>query len=100
MSGGGGDAGEATFRTVVRGEPIEVPATIDGIRATLSEDEADAFDREVGRTPATRLPLVLTRWALLHTGAREEDDEVVARLRRGDFSGCVPGEDLPESGAA
>ncbi|GAA1928304.1 hypothetical protein GCM10009716_40170 [Streptomyces sodiiphilus] len=95
---------DARFRTRVRGEAVEVPATITGIRATLRDEEIEHFNEEIERTPAAELPRVLAYWALLHTGAHEEDEEIVERLRRGDFSGCVPAEEAPrgasEPGAA
>ncbi|MEW1654258.1 MULTISPECIES: hypothetical protein [unclassified Streptomyces] len=79
----------ATWNTVIDGVLVEVPATIDGIRATLPEADRAAFEAEVRRTPAQELHRVLARWAL-PAAAEEEDDAIVARLRAGDFTGCVP----------
>lgn len=86
------DIKPATWTTVIGGEPVEIPATIEGIRATLSPAQAEAFDGEIARTPAQDLHRVLARWAL-PPEAEAEDDAVVARLRAGDFSGCVPQDD-------
>lgn len=77
------------WTTYVDGRLVEVPAAIDGIRATLEEADRETFDQEVGRTPAQDLHRVLARWAL-PTGAGNEDDAVVARLHAGDFTGCHP----------
>ncbi|MFE7608585.1 hypothetical protein [Streptomyces celluloflavus] len=83
------DVAAVTWTTYVGGRPVEVPATIEGIRATLDEADTEAYDAEVLRTPAQDLHRVLARWAL-PAEAENEDDTVVARLRAGDFSGCVP----------
>ncbi|MBW1601414.1 hypothetical protein JJV70_04690 [Streptomyces sp. JJ66] len=74
--------------TYVNGQPVAVPATIAGVRAILSDADRAAFDAEIETTPAIQLPATLIRWALPPEAIRA-DDEAVARLRAGDFSGCV-----------
>jgi hypothetical protein len=92
------DITTATWTTYIRGERMQIPATIAGIRAMLPEEKAAEFDAEIEATPAPQLTTVLARWAL-PAEAIEEDDEVVARLRAGDFSGCVPAAELHEGAA-
>jgi hypothetical protein len=92
------DITTATWTTHIRGERVEVPATIEGIRATLAPADTAAFDAEITRTPAQDLHRVLARWAL-PAEAEAEDLDVVARLKAGDFSGCTP-QDEPRSGVA
>ncbi|MGW6457206.1 hypothetical protein ACWF94_15020 [Streptomyces sp. NPDC055078] len=93
-----GDIGTSTWTTRIGGEFVEIPATINGVRAALPESERAAFDAEVGSTPAGQLQLVLANWSLSTTPAEDEDEAVVARLRIGDFSGCVPQD--PRAGVA
>ncbi|WP_181727587.1 hypothetical protein [Streptomyces sp. PT12] len=91
------DTAHATWVTYIRDERVELPATIDGIRAALPTDaERAAFDVEVSRTPGQDLYRVLARWALAtRPDAAEANDEIVAWLRAGDFSGVVfPYEEL------
>ncbi|MFB7764246.1 hypothetical protein [Streptomyces xiamenensis] len=45
----------ATMTAYVHGEPVEIPATIAGIRATLTEDQVVQFDHEIAHTPALQL---------------------------------------------
>ncbi|MEV0261475.1 hypothetical protein AB0I49_09030 [Streptomyces sp. NPDC050617] len=92
------DIAAATWTTRVGGQPMEIPATIEGIRATLGTADAEAYDAEIGRTPAQDLHRVLARWAL-PAEAEEEDDAIVARLKTGDFSGCTS-QDNSRPGAA
>ncbi|TLQ39009.1 hypothetical protein [Streptomyces marianii] len=89
------DIATATWTTHIRGERVEIPATIEGIRAVLDEADVEAFDAEVESTPAQDLHRVLARWAL-PAEATQEDDELLARLKAGDFSGCIP-QDEPRS---
>ncbi|MEU5547909.1 hypothetical protein AB0G85_37315 [Streptomyces sioyaensis] len=84
----------ATWTTHIDGQPVEIPATIDGIQATL--DEADV---EVRSTPVHDLHRVLARWALPEE-AEDEDDAVMARLKAGDFSSCVPQDGERRTGVA
>jgi hypothetical protein len=92
------DIAAATWTTYIGDEKVQLPATIDGIRAALPGDaDRVAFDAEVSRTPGQELHQVLARWALAtRPDAQQADDELVERLRAGDFSGCV----FPYEGAA
>ncbi|KUL46025.1 hypothetical protein ADL22_10930 [Streptomyces sp. NRRL F-4489] len=95
-----GEYAAVVWKTVIDGELVEVPATMDGIRAALPEKDRAAFDAEVRRTPAQDLHRVLARWAL-PAAAENEDEAIVARLRDGDFTGCVPQDgDARHPGAA
>ncbi|MEV7416509.1 hypothetical protein [Streptomyces sp. NPDC089919] len=49
------DISAATWTTHVHGERTELPTTIDGIRATLPENQRPAFNAEIGATPADEL---------------------------------------------
>ncbi|MFD5321423.1 hypothetical protein [Streptomyces sp. NPDC127098] len=81
---------EATWATYVDGERVELPATIDGIRAALPAQQRGEFDTEVGSTPANELPRVLGHWALrTHPQAWDEVEAEFARLEAGDYSGVV-----------
>ncbi|MEV7420393.1 hypothetical protein [Streptomyces sp. NPDC089919] len=91
------DITAATWTTHVGGERTELPATIDGIRATLPENQRATFDAEIGATPADELHLVLVGWALSATEAAAEDDAVLARLRAGETVGRPVD---PEAGVA
>lgn len=84
---------EATFKTIIGGELVELPATIAGIRETLPEERRAEFDNEVEHTPGSDLLRVLTHWALESTDAPAEDAAVFQRLEAGDFTGCVPAPD-------
>lgn len=86
------DIAAATWTTTIDGQPVEIPATIDGIRAVLPEKDLEAYDAEIRQTPAQDLHRVLARWAL-PPEAEAEDDDLVARLKAGDFTGCVPAGD-------
>ncbi|GLF99861.1 hypothetical protein [Streptomyces yaizuensis] len=86
-----------TWTTVIGGELLEIPATIEGIRATLSPERAAEFDRVVARTHASKLPQVLADWAL-PAEALAEEDEVIARLKAGDHSDSVSQDDLGDGG--
>ncbi|MEV0281706.1 hypothetical protein AB0I22_35705 [Streptomyces sp. NPDC050610] len=80
---------DATLKTVIGGELVELPGTIAGVRAALPPPERrDEFDREIAHAPATELPLVLVRWALAGTGAEEEDEALFERLVRGEDIGA------------
>ncbi|MFG2174757.1 hypothetical protein ACGFMO_25930 [Streptomyces niveus] len=82
------DIATAAWTTYIDGELVQIPATIEGIRATLDESDRAVFDTEIGRTPAQDLHQALARWAL-PAEAEAEDDAAVARLKAGDFTGCV-----------
>ncbi|MGW1974253.1 hypothetical protein [Streptomyces sp. NPDC001889] len=88
-----------TWTTLIGGKLVEVPATIEGIRATLSPERAAEFDQVVARTHASKLPQVLADWALPEEALAEED-EVIARLKAGDHSDSIPQDDLGDGGGA
>ncbi|SOD67098.1 hypothetical protein SAMN06297387_12866 [Streptomyces zhaozhouensis] len=74
-----------TMTTYVGGDPVEIPATIAGVRAALTEDQRAAFDEEIAHTHALELPHVLIRWAL-PPEAHDEDEAAFRRLEAGDFT--------------
>ncbi|MFD7922493.1 hypothetical protein ACFV3R_25115 [Streptomyces sp. NPDC059740] len=90
---------DATLKTVVGGELVELPGTIATVRQTLDDDQAQAFDAEVEHAAAADLPAVVARWALAQAGADDEDEALFALLEAGQDVGAVPAED-DEAGAA
>ncbi|WEB45404.1 hypothetical protein MOV08_43050 [Streptomyces yunnanensis] len=80
---------DATLKTVIGGELVELPGTIAAIRATMTTDQATEFDREIEHLPAAELPAALVRWALAGTGADDEDEALFERLARGEDIGAV-----------
>ncbi len=88
---------DATLKTVIDGNLVELPGTIATIRATMPPDQAAVFDREIEHVPAADLPTALVRWALAGTAADKEDDALFERLARGEDIGAVPADtDRPE----
>ncbi|WP_446040490.1 hypothetical protein [Streptomyces sp. SID1121] len=83
---------DATLKTIIGGELVELPGTIAAVRATMDAGRAAEFDREIEHAPADELPATLVRWALAGTGVDDEDDALFERLARG--------EDVSASGAA
>lgn len=73
------------LKTTVRGERVEFPGTLDDIRAALPEEQRAEFDREIGSAPIMDLPLIAFRWSY-PAEAQAEEDEMVARIKAGDFS--------------
>ncbi|MCM2388940.1 hypothetical protein [Streptomyces albipurpureus] len=88
-------AEKTTWTTLVDGREVQIPATIDGVRATLAgEPERLAeFEAEIGRTPAFQLAQTLATWAL-PAEAWSEINAEMDRLAAGDFAGCTLMEDL------
>ncbi|MEU3188670.1 hypothetical protein ABZ707_31405 [Streptomyces sp. NPDC006923] len=80
---------DATFKTVIGGEVVELPGTIAAVRASMDAGRAAEFDREIEHVPAADLPAVLVRWALAGTGADEEDELLFERLSRGEDIGAT-----------
>ncbi|MEU0685979.1 hypothetical protein [Streptomyces uncialis] len=76
------------------GGRIEIPSSIEGVRAALEARELAEFDAEIARTPAKHLVYVILGWAL-PSEAEERNPEAVGRLKSGDFTGV-----LDENGAA
>jgi hypothetical protein len=94
------DITTATWKTVHDGEPVELPATIDGIRAALPEDRREEFLDEVYAAPASELHLLLGHWALeTRPDIRSSDEAFMDRLAAGDFTGCVPLDDTEADAA-
>jgi hypothetical protein len=91
---------DPTFKTIVDGELVELPATIATIRAALPAEQAEQFDAEVEHAGADRLPMVLAQWALRGTGADQEDAELFRLLEAGEDVGAVEADDDAARGAA
>ncbi|WP_445401291.1 hypothetical protein ACSMX9_08515 [Streptomyces sp. LE64] len=85
------------LRTVIGGQAVDLPASLDGIRAALPEEQREAFDREVGAAPIADVPLIAARWSLPQE-AHDEEEEMLRRLRDGDFSGFSDVDDAAEAG--
>ncbi|MFE7130933.1 hypothetical protein ACFVIM_08745 [Streptomyces sp. NPDC057638] len=81
------EAGEPSPQWTASTGPF--PATIEGIRATLAPDQRPAFDRDIATTPAQHLAHATVRWGY-PAEDRAREDELIARLREGDFTGAVP----------
>ncbi|MFJ2819463.1 hypothetical protein [Streptomyces sp. NPDC087294] len=81
---------DATLKTVINGELVELPGTIAAVRAAMDTDQAAEFDREIEHVPAAELPAALVRWALAGTGADDEDEEIFERLAAGEDIGAAP----------
>ncbi|MFE3017735.1 hypothetical protein [Streptomyces sp. NPDC059256] len=76
------------------GGRVEVPSSIEGVRAVVESGRLAEFDAEIARTPAKHLVYVILGWAL-PAGAEDTDPEVVGRLRSGDFTGVLDGDGEP-----
>ncbi|ANW21641.1 hypothetical protein [Streptomyces clavuligerus] len=83
---------EPVLRTRIGGRTVDLPGTLDGIRASLPREQRAAFDREVGSAPLLDVPLIAARWGLPQE-ARDEDDALADQLRTGDFTGFTAPED-------
>lgn len=88
---------DATLKTVIGGELVELPGTIAAVRAIMDAGQAAEFDREIEHVPAAELPAALVRWALAGTGADEEDEDLFERLARGEDIGATGGAPDPEA---
>ncbi|MFI1869511.1 hypothetical protein [Streptomyces jumonjinensis] len=62
------------------GERVEVPATIGGICAALSEDQRVQFDAEVDAANIDDIYNVVRRW-IVELALFPEDEEIFAQLR-------------------
>ncbi|GLF98159.1 hypothetical protein [Streptomyces yaizuensis] len=67
------------------GVPLEVPATIAGVREQLDGEQRAVFDREVERTAGNYLDRVLLRWAL--PGSVLAEAGGAERVERGSLDG-------------
>ncbi|MGW1993377.1 hypothetical protein [Embleya sp. NPDC001921] len=81
--------------THVRGKTIVLPDTLDEIRANLPEERREEFDRVIGSTPLRQIAQVALFDFALPDEAHEEDEEQIARLRAGDFSGLHNADGTP-----
>ncbi|MFI1827023.1 hypothetical protein ACH41E_11345 [Streptomyces sp. NPDC020412] len=86
------------LRTNIGDRAVDLPASLDGIRASLPEDQREEFDREIGSALITDIPLIAARWSLPQE-ARDEDEAMLQQLRNGDFSGFT-GLDEPSPAGA
>ncbi|WP_370419430.1 hypothetical protein AB8O64_13690 [Streptomyces sp. QH1-20] len=56
----------------------------------MAADQAEEFDREIEHVPAAELPAAHVRWALVVTGADDEDERLFGRLAYGENIGATP----------
>lgn len=83
------------YTTVVRGERVELPNTLAGIRAALPEERRAAFDADMYATPLDQIKRrALLEWALPEE-AHVEDDEAAERARAGERFGFFDHEGKP-----
>ncbi|MER7047033.1 MULTISPECIES: hypothetical protein [Streptomyces] len=80
------------LRTTIGGEIVDLPGTLEGIRASLPEEQRNEFEREIWSAPLTEVPLIAARWGRPQE-AHDEDEALVQQLRAGDFSGFTSLED-------
>ncbi|MFE7129989.1 hypothetical protein ACFVIM_03945 [Streptomyces sp. NPDC057638] len=86
MTGPAGD--HKPFTTFFRGEHIELPSTIEDIRAALPPVRREEFEEA--------LKLFLGHWALeTRPDIRDADDATFKRLESGDFSGFTTADPEP-----
>ncbi|MFI5616749.1 hypothetical protein [Streptomyces sp. NPDC051567] len=77
------------------GGPVQVPATIRGVREALPEGLRDRFAAEIDDAPAGELQYTLARWAMNIPTEHDADEEaLLERVRSGDFSDVTFAEDL------
>ncbi|WP_405645005.1 hypothetical protein [Streptomyces uncialis] len=75
-----GTTGDSSARWTVHHEKrVDVPAAVDGIRAALTADERQMFDKEPGGATVETVAAVLRHW-VLEVASGPEDEEVFARL--------------------
>ncbi|MFF8955482.1 hypothetical protein [Streptomyces sp. NPDC014894] len=75
-----------TWTTCIDGEQVELPTTIESVRAALPEAERAEFTARIEGAPGPQLAQVLATWAL-PAAVWEQIDADVARLETGDHSG-------------
>ncbi|MFI1865238.1 hypothetical protein [Streptomyces jumonjinensis] len=89
---------EPVLRTIIGGETVDLPGTLEGIRDSLPEDQRADFEREIWSAPLAEVPLIAARWGRPQE-AHDEDEALVQQLRAGDFRGfTTPGDDALEAG--
>ncbi|MER6914545.1 hypothetical protein ABT354_22970 [Streptomyces sp. NPDC000594] len=86
-----------TLTMYTTGGPVEVPATIRGVREALPAELRATFTAEAETTAVGDLPMLLARWLMkAPTGYEAEEDALVARVREGDFTGVTFPDDLTD----
>ncbi|MEV3874849.1 hypothetical protein [Streptomyces sp. NPDC049906] len=86
-----------TLTLYMIGGPVQVPATIRGVRTALPEGLRAEFTAEAETTDVAELPMLMARWVMrIPTGHEAEEEALVARLKEGDFTGVVFPEDLTD----
>ncbi|MEU0988033.1 MULTISPECIES: hypothetical protein [unclassified Streptomyces] len=65
--------------TIHNEERVKVPATVEGVRSALPEDQRRRFDEELGAATVESVADVLRHW-ILNLASGPEDEEVFARL--------------------
>ncbi|GCE02179.1 hypothetical protein [Embleya hyalina] len=78
----------------VRGETVTLPGTLNEIRASLSAEQREEFDREIGDAELRHLAQVAVSWAIPRE-ARDDADAAVARIEAGDLDGVVNPDGTP-----
>ncbi|MEU0989196.1 hypothetical protein [Streptomyces sp. NPDC005953] len=79
----------------MEGGPVQVPATIRGVREALPEALRDEFIHEIENAPADQLQFTLGRWAMnIPTENDAAEEALLSRVRSGDFTGVTFVEDL------
>ncbi|MEE1928866.1 hypothetical protein V1J52_11870 [Streptomyces sp. TRM 70351] len=57
------------LRALSDGELVDVPSTVDEIRAAVQPTQSEAFERELGGATFHALPRLLLHWAIQAAGA-------------------------------
>ncbi|MFI5617852.1 hypothetical protein [Streptomyces sp. NPDC051567] len=87
-----------TLTMYMTGGPVQVPATIRGVREALPAELREEFTAEAENTEVGELPMLLARWVMqVPTGYEAEEEALVARVRAGDFSGVRFPDDLTDA---
>ncbi|WP_329021443.1 hypothetical protein [Streptomyces sp. NBC_00690] len=86
-----------TFSTYLDGSPVELPATINGVRAALPPDLRITFDTELGDAAAEDLFVLMAEWAQkTRPDLLAAKEAIFKRLARGDHSGLISAEEVSE----
>ncbi|WP_414167244.1 hypothetical protein ACMATS_06430 [Streptoverticillium reticulum] len=87
-----------TFTVHMTGGPVEVPATILGIRQALPEADRDQFTAEAESAAADELPALLARWAMnIPTEHDAAEEALLQQVAVGDFSGVVFADEITDA---
>ncbi|MFI1382269.1 hypothetical protein [Embleya sp. NPDC020886] len=82
------DPDRPTITTTVDGVLTRLPGTLADIRATLPEDQREAFDKEINNAALRDIVAIAVHWAIPpeeHARIRADAD----RIRSGDLTGVV-----------